>query len=118
MKSAALIAMLILTGCATTALPPTAVLPVAVPPPPPPVIARPALPIAEITAASAPDAVMRAYVASVAVLQGYARQLEKLLDGYRGTVELGERPAIALRAKGSDAGQRRQQVQLLTRRHP
>lgn len=83
MRIIALILMLILAGCATTPHAVTATLPVAVPCPPPPVITRPALPLAQLTATSTPDAVMRAYVASVTLLQGYARQLERLLDGYR-----------------------------------
>lgn len=58
--------------------------PVAVPCPPPPAVQRPHLPIAELKPASPANQVMRAYAASVEVLKGYALQLEKLLDGYRG----------------------------------
>ena len=47
--------------------------------PKPGVPPRPHLPIATITAQSAPSDVERAYVESVDLLEGYAEQLEKLL---------------------------------------
>lgn len=77
----ALAMLLPLVGCASS--PVRAQIPVAVPCPPPPAVARPALPIAELTAESQPDAVMRAYAATVEALMGYAGELELLLDGYR-----------------------------------
>lgn len=71
----------ILAGCSS--VPPHAEIPVAVPCPPPAAAARPALPIAELTADSPPDTVMRAYAATVEALMGYVEELETLLDGYR-----------------------------------
>lgn len=88
MKAAALVLVLILAGCATTPRPPTAEIPVPVPCPPPPPLSRPALPIAQLSADSPAPVVMRAYAASVNILQGYARQLEMLLSGYRVKAEL------------------------------
>lgn len=73
-----------LGGCATPA--PQVVtqrvqvpVPVMQPCPKPVVPPRPHLPIATITAQSAPPDVERAYVESVDLLEGYAEQLEKLL---------------------------------------
>ena len=73
-----------LAGCA--APPPRIVVqqvkvpvPVQVPCPAPSVPARPQLPIAGLQPGAAPADVVRAYVAMVAVLQGYAAQLEQLL---------------------------------------
>lgn len=77
----ALLVVLSLSGCASA--PVNAEIPVAVPCPPPPAVARPALPIADLIAESPPDAVMRAYAATVQTLMGYARELELLLNGYR-----------------------------------
>ena len=58
-------------------------IPVAVDCPAPPAIARPALPLADITADSSPADVLRAYAATVEALMGYSLELEGLLDGYR-----------------------------------
>lgn len=58
--------------------------PVPVPCPPPPALERPELPIGALKPESPADQVMKAYVASIEVLKGYAIQLEKLLGGYRG----------------------------------
>lgn len=80
----ALAIVLLAGGCAHR--PPQTVTvqgPVAVPCPPPPIVNRPALPLSDLTPESGPDAVMRAYAASVAALMGYAAELERLLDGYR-----------------------------------
>jgi hypothetical protein len=53
--------------------------PVQVPCPAPSIPARPALPIGNLTPSSTPAQVDQAYVATVAALEGYAAQLEKLL---------------------------------------
>jgi hypothetical protein len=57
--------------------------PVQVPCPTLSVPARPALPIAKLSTTSTPAQVDQAYVATVAVLQGYAAQLEQLLGARR-----------------------------------
>ena len=84
----ALILCLFLGGCA--AQPPRVVVqqvkvpvPVQVPCTAPSVPARPALPIAALKPGAAPADVDRALVATVAVLQGYAAQLEQLLGVQR-----------------------------------
>ena len=78
----------VLAGCA--APPPRVVVqkidvpvPVQVPCPAPSVPARPHLPIGELKPGAAPADVDRALVATVAVLQGYAAQLEQLLGAKR-----------------------------------
>ncbi len=78
----------LLAGCA--AQPPHVVVqqvkvPVAVqmPCPAPSVPARPHLPIADLKPGATPADVDRALVATVAVLQGYAAQLEQLLGAQR-----------------------------------
>ena len=83
-----LILSLLLGGCA--APPPRVVVQtvkvpveVQVPCPAPSVPARPALPIASLKTGAAPADVDRALVATVAVLQGYAAQLEQLLGAKR-----------------------------------
>ena len=80
----ALILCLLLSGCA--APPPTVEVqkinipvPVQVPCPAPSVPARPHLPIADLKPGAAPADVDRALVATIAILQGYAAQLEALL---------------------------------------
>ncbi len=80
----ALILCLFLGACATQ--PPRVIVqqvkipvPVQIKCPAPSVPARPHLPIADLKGTSTPAEVDRAYVASVAVLEGYAEQLEKLL---------------------------------------
>ncbi|MFZ5658763.1 MAG: hypothetical protein ACOY5C_02775 [Pseudomonadota bacterium] len=73
-----------LSGCAHAPAQAVAVeMPVPVPCPPPPVLARPALPIADLQPDSPPAAVLRAYTASIKALAGYATELETLLNGYR-----------------------------------
>ena len=57
--------------------------PVALPCPPPPAAVRPHLPAADLDAYAAPDQVMKALLASLETLKGYAAELEKVLDGYR-----------------------------------
>lgn len=69
-----------LAGCAGTPArtePPPATCPEPAP------TARPHLPIADLTIDDLPDAVMRAYEATVETLIGYAIELETLLNGYR-----------------------------------
>ena len=77
------LAMLSLAGCAASPAVRTQVVrvpvPIVQPCPAPSVPARPALPIAHLAATSSPAQVMRAYAVSVAVLEGYAEQLEALL---------------------------------------
>ena len=80
----ALLASLLLAGCA--APPPRVVVqqvkvpvPVQVPCPAPSVPARPNLPIADLVPTSTPETVDRALIATIAILQGYAAQLEQLL---------------------------------------
>lgn len=78
-----LIALLMLPGCSTMGVPVQVDVPVIASNPPPPKIERPALPIEQLHAGSDPGLVMRSYVATVIILQGYATQLEEMLDGYR-----------------------------------
>ena len=80
----ALILCLFLAGCAAPS--PRVVVqkvnvpvPVQVPCPAPSVPARPHLPITDLKPGAPPAAVDRALVATVATLQGYAEQLERLL---------------------------------------
>jgi hypothetical protein len=81
--------MLALAGCAASPAVHTQVVrvpvPIVQPCPAPSVPARPALPIAALAATSTPAQAMRAYVVSVAVLEGYAEQLEALLGVRRET---------------------------------
>ena len=81
------LAMLALAGCAASPAVRTQVVrvpvPIVQPCPAPSVPARPALPIAALAATSSPAQVMRAYVVSVAMLEGYVEQLEALLGVQR-----------------------------------
>lgn len=84
----AVLASALLAGCA--AQPPRVVVqqvkvpvPVEMPCPAPSVPARPRLPIAGLQPGASPADVARAYVATVAVLEGYAVQLEQLLGVQR-----------------------------------
>jgi len=81
-----LVAIFALAGslCACAHQPELVQVPVAVPCSPPPVLARPHLPVADLTADTPANQVMKAYLASLETLKGYAAELEKLLDGYRG----------------------------------
>lgn len=81
----------ILAGCCTT-LPPiertTTVevkVPVSVPIPAPKEVVRPSLMISQLTAADKtnPGKVIQYYQASIKQLQGYAAELEAVIDGYR-----------------------------------
>jgi hypothetical protein len=79
--------------------------PVPINPPAPPVVQRPALAIYQLSAGDEknPAKVAKAYKASVKSLQGYATQLEIILNGYRNasvqptipTVEEVARPVAA-----------------------
>ena len=89
-RSALLLALLavVATGCTRTrAVTRTEVVevrvPVAVAPASPPDVVRPALPIALIGEETTDGEVAQLYVATVLVLQGYAAELERLLDAYR-----------------------------------
>ena len=57
--------------------------PVAAPCPPPPAAVRPLLPVARIDSTTSDGEVAQLYAATVLVLQGYAAELERLLDAYR-----------------------------------
>lgn len=78
-----LLALLMLSGCSTMGVPVQVDVPVMAPPPALPKIERPVLPIDQLVPGSDPGRVMRSYAATVMILQGYARQLEVILDGYR-----------------------------------
>lgn len=74
--------LIFLAGCASS--PPAEVrIPVPVQAPQPPEVSRPHLPIADLKKGDPPPLVERAYAASVKALQGYAGQLEQIIDGYR-----------------------------------
>lgn len=51
--------------------------------PQPPAVSRPALPIAQITGQTSDSDTIKLYTATVRLLQGYATELETILDGYR-----------------------------------
>jgi hypothetical protein len=90
MRTAAVgLAILSLAGCAASPAVRTQVVrvpvPIVQPCRAPSVPARPALPIAALAATSSPAQVMRAYVVSVAMLEGYIEQLEALLGVRRET---------------------------------
>lgn len=76
----------LVAGCGTTTEVRTETVPVLTPvpvqAPAPDVPDRPVLPITQVDSAASHDAVIRAYVASIVLLQGYAEQLERLLDAY------------------------------------
>lgn len=72
---------LALSGCASQ--PPVVSMPVPVKVTPPPILSRPALPIATLPANAGVGAQIGAWAATVEILQGYAAELEVLLDGYR-----------------------------------
>jgi hypothetical protein len=79
----------VLAGCArpaqTVHQPPPQIVqvPVAVPCPAPAPTVRPHLAVADLPTDADPATIMRAYAASLMALQGYARELEALLDTYR-----------------------------------
>jgi hypothetical protein len=78
--------LLALGGCAATPqpvqLPETVLVPVPASCPVPNIPQRPRLPLADLPTDAQPDAVARAYAETVETLQGYARQLEALLEAY------------------------------------
>ncbi len=80
MKRLALLLSLALLACHRT--PQTVLVPVAVPCPPPPKVQRPRLPIVDLKPGDSPDLIQKALLASIQLLQGYAQQLETILDGY------------------------------------
>lgn len=71
---------LLLSGCA--ALKPQTVY-ITAPVTPPPVIERPVLEITKLKDGDEPALVVQAHRITIKQLQGYATQLEKLLDAYR-----------------------------------
>lgn len=73
---------LLLSGCATPG-PQIVRVPVAAECPAPAVVPRPALAVADLTPDAAPDAVLKAYAATVEALMSYAEALETQLDAYR-----------------------------------
>ena len=81
MKQIALIFILLMCGCST--LPKTVEIPIAVPCTVPPEISRPKLAISALKPDSLPAELIKAYEVSLEELGGYARQLEKVLEGYR-----------------------------------
>lgn len=73
--------------------------PVIIRPSPPPKLERPALPIEQLTSGVPPGVVVQKYKATVKILQGYIKELEQILDGYRdqpkdGAVTFGVEPEI------------------------
>lgn len=89
MRALAVMAALALGACAhkpqgTTSLETLRVqVPVMVRPPAAPLIVRPHLPLADLKPNASPDEVMRAYVATIRALTGYALELETILDTYK-----------------------------------
>ena len=82
MKRLGLIMVVALTLCGCAHTTPAPVI-ITAPCPSPPIVTRPHLPAADLTANSSPADVMRALIASQQLLQGYAAELETILDGYR-----------------------------------
>jgi hypothetical protein len=73
----------LLTGCAAAPPAPLRVeIPVAIPCPAPQPLPRPALPIADLAPDAADADVLRAVVASLEALTGYAQALERQMAGY------------------------------------
>lgn len=73
--------LLSLIGCTT--IPKQVNIPVIVKQPSPKIPLKPNLPIASLTKQSKPNEVMKAYVESVEILQGYSDQLIQLLKAYK-----------------------------------
>lgn len=72
-----------LSGCASnSALPKAVHIPVAVACPKPQIPAKPILPLASLSVHDNPDVVMKAYVASIKLLDGYNQELIHLLKSY------------------------------------
>ena len=82
-KAGGVLIAALLAGCASGGPSPVRVeIPVATPCPAPQPLPRPVLPIADL-APDAPDAdVLRAVIASLEAMTGYARALERQLAGY------------------------------------
>lgn len=74
---------LFLTACATCPAPKEVKIPVPVASPNPQIPPKPLLPIAKLKPNSSPDTVIKAYAASVELLQGYSQQLVTILRGYQ-----------------------------------
>lgn len=74
--------LLVITLAGACARKPVVVAPVALECPKPPQVARPVLPIQTIPPGATPDVVATAWADSVAILAGYAQQLEIILYGH------------------------------------
>lgn len=74
-----------LIGCATTTAPQKIYVPVATAPSKIKLPNKPYLPIASLNKDSTPDVVMKSYVASLKIMQGYTEQLRKLLIAANGS---------------------------------
>jgi len=75
----------LICACAPAVTLPTVVkIPVPVPCTPPPAIVRPQLAITTLPGKATPDQYVRAVESSLEALVGYAEELEKYLNGYRG----------------------------------
>ena len=70
----------LLLSCAA---PVETLVPVATPCPQPPELIRPHLALQDLQPVAAPSEVLRAYVITVQQLQGYACELETIINGYR-----------------------------------
>ncbi|RQW89943.1 MAG: hypothetical protein EHM79_02230 [Geobacter sp.] len=65
------------------AAPTETLVPTAIPCPQPPPLIRPHLALQDLPPVVAPSEVLRAYVITVEQLQGYACELETIINGYR-----------------------------------
>lgn len=82
----ALLCALIAVSCtllSACAAPVETLIPVATPCPQPPPLIRPHLALQDLPPVAAPSEVLRAYVITVEQLQGYACELETIINGYR-----------------------------------
>ena len=88
------VSSLLLLGCASTSPiipskvitePKKVEIAVATPCPVPPVIDRPQLSLSTLNNTSTPEDIIKSYAASIKALQGYALQLESILNTYRST---------------------------------
>ena len=79
----AVVNTMLLTACATCPAPKEVEIPVPVANPNPQIPQKPSLPIAKLKPNSSPDAVIKAYAASVELLQGYSNQLITILHSYQ-----------------------------------
>lgn len=78
----ALSLILSLSACTSFTLPKVVNIPIPVKQPAPTIPERPYLPIAALSAKSAPSVVMKSYVSSITILQGYSDELLIILKSY------------------------------------